>query len=159
MKEQGGGVGCGRGMGSISLGWQRMAVWTSLREAERVSRRVFAAAQWPPLRPRAVFAQLNRLSSRTVCNSSQACVKSQCELRTRLSQYLIFSYKGSLLTVRLTGLYFPNQALKQMRYSLLRAGLGTCTSFACQFESELRNHRCGFSQPPCHLPVFFTIKI
>lgn len=71
--------------------------WLTHAKAKRVPRLVSAAAQWPPLRPSAVFAELNRFSSRTVCRSSQADGTSRCGLRTRASQSLIFSYKGSLL--------------------------------------------------------------
>lgn len=98
-------------------------------KAKRVPRVVFKAAQWPLLRPRSVFAELNHFSSRTVCCSFQAYMKSQCGLLTRASQYLIFSYKGSLLKMwPFSWLCFPN-GLKADEALLLRAELGLWLPF------------------------------
>lgn len=69
--------------------------WLTQAKVKRVPRVVFRAAQWPLLRSRAMFAELNHFLSRTVCCSSKAYVKSQCGLFARVSQYLMFSYKGS----------------------------------------------------------------
>ena len=116
----------------LCWGWWRM-VWTSIdspmlrqRGSPELSSELLSGQF---LRPRSVFAELNHFSSRTVCCSSQAYVKSRCGLLTRVSQYLIFSYKGSLLKMwPFSWLCFPN-GLKGNEALLLRAELGLWLPF------------------------------